>query len=149
MKGSSFLPNTRLHDLDGIIVSMRTLDSIEDAVAFARRIPNLRGHRRQVIRHAAGFIRRYAGRLSPLQMSAALVTAALIGTTSAASSPRGLFRRPSDQTFLSTTETLDPLYAPFMHLPASFERHFRPTMVTDMNGEPSPDILPDLMALRH
>ena len=141
------LPNTRLHDLDGVVLSMKTIDPLEDAVAFARRLPSLAGHRKQVLRHAVGFTRRYARRLAPLQIAAALVNVALVATaSSAASSPSTVFRRRPVQTFLSTTETLDPLYRPFMNLPSSFERYFKPTMITDADGEPSEDILPDLVA---
>lgn len=143
------LPRTRLHDLDGVVVAMKTIDPIEEAIAFARRLPNLAGHRSRVLRHAAGFARRYARRLSPLQLIAAMGNVALVATASSVgSSPMAAFRRRPAQTFLSTTETLDPLYRPFMRLPASFESHFRPTTVTDEDGEPSEDILPDLIAAR-
>jgi hypothetical protein len=94
----------------------------------------------------AGFLRRYRGTLSPLQLAAAMVSGALICTQSAASSPlEPRWRRPR-QTFYGPTETLDPLYRPRLRLAARYESYFRPTRVIDAEGGLAPDVLEDLAA---
>jgi hypothetical protein len=138
------LPSVRLHDMDGLTVVMKPLDPIDDVVAFARDVPNLRGYRLKALRHTAGFLRRHYRMLSPLQLTAAGVSAALICTQSAASSPlRPRINRPR-RTFLGPTEVLDPLYEPVIRLPSRYEPHFRPTMVTDPDGQLSEDMVGDM-----
>ena len=142
------LPRLRLRDLDGLTLAMKPLDPVEDAVAFARDLPNLRGHRRGVLKHVAQFALRYGRKLSPLQLLVASMSGALIATESAASSPLALRLRQPALTYYAPTETLDPLYRPAMRLPAEFERYFRPTMVTEPDGRLSPDIAGDVSAPR-
>ena len=43
---------------------------IDDVVAFARDVPNLRGYRMKALRHTARFLRRHYRNLSPLQLTA-------------------------------------------------------------------------------
>ncbi len=138
------LPSVRLHDMDGLTVVMKPLDPIDDVVAFARDVPNLRGYRLKALRHTARFLRRHYRVLSPLQLTAAGVSAALICTQSAASSPlRPQINRPQ-RTFFGPTETLDPLYEPAIRLPSRYEQHFRPTMVTGPDGQLSDDVAADM-----
>lgn len=119
-------------------------------VAFARDIQNLRGYRLKALRHTAQFLRRYRGMLSPLQLMAASVSAALICTQSAASSPLGPRMRRPRRTFHGPTEALDPLYRPVIRLPAQYRRYFAPTMVTDPNGDLSEDVSDDIQPVdRH
>jgi hypothetical protein len=138
------LPNLRLRDLDGLTLAMQPLDRVDEAVAFARALPNLCGYRRKVAAHALGFLRRYGGTLSPLQLFAASVNAALIATESAASSPTRFEVIGSRQTYFAPTETLDPLYRPIMPISSDLEPFFRPTMVTHTDGSLSDDVLADL-----
>lgn len=139
-----FLPSVRLHDMDGLTVVMKPLDPIDDVVAFARDVPNLRGYRLKALRHTARFLRRHYRLLSPLQLAAAGVSAALICTQSAASSPfRPRLRRPR-RTYLGPTETLDPLYRPAIPLPSRYERYFQPTMVTGPDGQLAEDVAEDM-----
>jgi hypothetical protein len=138
------LPSVRLHDMDGLTVVLKPLDPIDDVVAFARDVPNLRGYRLKALRHTARFFRHHYRNLSPLQLTAAGVSAALICTQSAASSPlRPRINRPR-RTFLGPTETLDPLYEPVIRLPSRYAEHFRPTMVTAPDGQLSEDVAADL-----
>lgn len=144
------LPSVRLHDMDGLTIVMRPLDPIDDVVAFARDIQNLRGYRLKALRHTAQFLRRHRGLLSPLQLMTASVSAALICTQSAASSPlRPRIRRPR-RTFHGPTEALDPLYRPVIRLPVKFRRYFVPTMVSDPSGDLSEDVSDDMQPVdRH
>ena len=136
-----FLPRLRLHDLDGVVLALKPLDRMDDAVTFARNLPNLCGYRGILARHVAQFALRYKNTLSPLQLFAASATAVLIGTQSFFSSPTRLRFGRVQQTFLATTETLNPLYRPVMRLASRYEGHFAPTMVTEADGSLSIDMM--------
>lgn len=139
-----FLPNIRLRDMDGVTLVTRPRDSLEDALSFVRDLPNLRGYRLRALRQMARFLRRYRRTLTPLQLTAAMVSGALICTQSAASSPlRPNWRKPR-QTFYGPTETLDPLYRPRLRLESRYESHFRPTQVIDADGRLAADVAEDL-----
>lgn len=138
------LPSVRLHDMDGLTIVMRPLDPIDDVVAFARDLPNLRGYRLKALGHTTQFLRRYRRMLSPMQRIAAGFSAALICTQSAAGSPlRPRMNRPY-QTFHGPTEALDPLYKPVIRVPTQYERYFDPTMVTGPDGDLSEDVSDDM-----
>ena len=96
--------------------------------------------------HAFRFLLRYGQTLSPLQLFAASVNAALIATESTASSPTHFRIKRSRQTYFAPTETLDPLYEPVIPLRADLERFFRPTMVTGADGSISDDIASDVIS---
>ena len=139
-----FFPNTRLRHLDGVTLAMRPLDGIDEVLGFVRDLPSLRGYRRHVLRHARKFLRHYRGTLSPLQLYAAGLSGMLICTTSAASSPLQKPFRRTGQTYFGPTETLDEQYTPMIRVAASYEEHFRPTMVTDTTGGLAEDLAEDL-----
>lgn len=138
------LPRLRLRDLDGVTLALKPLDPVEDAMRFARDLPNLRGYRGRVLAHIARFALRYGRKLSPLQLLVASMNGMLIATESSVSSPTSVRLRQPKLTYYAPTETLDPLYQPAMRLPASYERYFRPTMVTEQDGRLSPDIIEDM-----
>jgi hypothetical protein len=143
MAQRKFFPNTCLRHLDGVTLAMQTLDPTEDALAFIRDLPSLRGYRGRVLRHIWGFANRYRGRLDPLQFYVTVVTALLICTTSAASGPfQSPFRRRRS-TYYGPTEELDPQYTPLMRVSEKFRAHFRPTMVTDAAGDLASDLIDD------
>ena len=138
------LPNIRLRHLEGVTLVMQPLDPVDQALAFVRDLPGLRGYRGRALRHSGKFLRRYRGKMSPLQLYAAAMSGMLICTTSAASSPlQNPFRR-SGQTYFGPTETLDPLYTPAIRMPEAYRGHFRPTRVTDGSGGLAEDLAEDL-----
>lgn len=140
-----FFPNIRLRDLDGVTLTMRPLDPVEEVVRFVRDLPSLRGYRGRVMRQVVKFMQRYRGTLTPLQLYSAMLSAALICMGTFATSPvRTSLRRPR-QTYLGTTEFLDPQYTPMIRVAASYEEHFRPTMVTDESGKLAQDLAEDLL----
>jgi radical SAM superfamily enzyme YgiQ (UPF0313 family) len=144
VRNRRLLPGIRLRDLNGVTLALTPRDPLDSAVAFARDLVNLRGYRRSILRRTARFVKRYRRHLSPAQLAAAAGNAALTtvpGLASAPLSPR--WRRPP-QTFLASTEVLDPLFTPIMPLPARFEEYFRPTMVTDAEGNLADDVVDDL-----
>jgi hypothetical protein len=139
-----FFPDTRLRNLDGVTLTMHPRDPLGEVLAFVKDLPSLRGYRKDALRHALGFARRYRGALEPLQLFAALLPTALVCTEFAASSPlRAQFGRPR-QTYYGPSEALDRLYTPQFRVEARFRDHFRPTMITDAAGRPHADIAADL-----
>ncbi|HVY07775.1 MAG TPA: radical SAM protein [Burkholderiales bacterium] len=139
----SLLPNLRLRELNGVNITQKTLDPTDRAVAFARDLVNLRGRHGRAARHAAGFVRRYARRLSPLQLGAAVGSVALTCLPSVASSPLNFSKRRQAQTFYAPTESLDDFYRPVMPVRAELQHYFRPTMITDAQGGIAEDIAAD------
>ncbi len=139
-----FLPNIRLRHLEGVTLVMRPVDPVDEALAFVRDLPGLRGYRGRALRHTGRFLRRYRGTMGPLQLYAAAMSGVLICTASAASSPlQNPFRR-TGQTYFGPTETLDPQYTPVIRVAAPYEENFRPTMVTDGSGGLAEDLAEDL-----
>lgn len=137
-------PKTALRHLDGVTLAMKTLDPTEVALRFVQDLPNMRGHRRSLFRHLRGFLSHYRGKLEPLQLYSSVVTALLIGTTSAASSPLQWLSRDGKAEYFGPTKPLDPQYQPLMRLPERFRRHFEPTYVTNAKGELAAELAPDL-----
>ncbi|HEY7689695.1 MAG TPA: hypothetical protein VH835_13430, partial [Dongiaceae bacterium] len=138
------LPNIRLRDLDGLTLTVRPLDPLPEVLTFVRDLPSLRGYRAKVLRHVLRFLRLYRGRLSPLQMTAEAVSGALIAMECSASSPGRRRASRQERTYYGPTETLDPLYKPMIPVADRYRHYFRPTMVTDANGELAGDLVPDL-----
>jgi hypothetical protein len=139
------LPDSLLRNLDGVTLTMRPLDPIDEVLGFVRDLPSLRGYRRLVARHAAAFLRRYRSNLDPLQLLASAVTAALIGTEFFASSPSRIERRRVRQTYFGPTEVLDRCYTPMFRLPSRYEPYFQPTRVTTSSGDLHPDVAGDVL----
>lgn len=49
--------------------------------------------------------------------------------------------KDAPRTHVSSTEPLDRVYTPAFRLDSRFERYFRPTMVTDKNGQMHDDLI--------
>ena len=144
LENGLFFPDIRLRDLDGVTLTMRPLDPVDEVVAFIRDLPSLRGYRRRVMRQVVTFLRRYRRTLTPLQLYSAMLSAALICMETSATSPGRLALRRPRQTYLGTTEFLDPQYTPMIRVAAAYEDYFRPTMVTGEDGRLAEDLAPDL-----
>jgi len=147
----AFLPATKLRDMDGNTLVVRPLDPMEDAVEFLDGMPTLRGFKRQVLHHMAGFWRRYHRRLTVPQMLSCIGNGALLCLPALAHNHGGVFKRTpavSPRTYITTTEPPGPLYQPFMPVDAAYERNFRPVMVTDQQGGLAADIAADMEAGR-
>ncbi len=138
------LPNVRLRDMNGVSLLVRPRDGIDAAVAFARRLVDLRGRKRRVLGHALRFAARHAGRLSLLQHSIGLANAMLTTFPGIATSPGGFRLRGAEMTFQAPTEPDDLAYAPMMPVDPAFIGHFEQTRLTDWNGAITPELAPDL-----
>ena len=136
----AFLPRTRLRDMDGSTLVLRTLDPMEEVATFVRDVMALRGYRRRALRHAARFAYRYRSALSLTQLTLAMGSAGLLCAegliTGLGFGAGGRLQR----THITSTEVLDPMYTPAFRVSAQYEPYFRPTMVTDSAGNLTEDL---------
>ena len=148
VKNSRLLPMTRLRDMDGSTLVQHPLDPIEHVVEFLRDLPTLAGYRTRVMRHSVGFLRRYAGRLSPVQLAIPMASAAMLTAPALASDPMRLLRRrrmQTDRTYVAGSECLDEAYKPAFKVAAQYQSWFQPTLVTDHEGRISKELASDLL----
>ena len=90
-----------------------------------------------MLQHSWHFFQRYRATLTKMQLLFSLTNAALLCAYSLATSPTQL-AAPSAKgrrrTHVSTTEILDGVYTPAFHIDSRYEHYFKPTMVTDRDG---------------
>ena len=147
----AFLPETKLRDMDGTTLVLRPLDPMGEVVDFLRDMASLRGYRTRILQHCLRFARRYRTKLSGLQMIAALTNAGLLcanNLTTAPGSWLGVHKRDRQRTHISTSEPLDDVYRPAFPVASSYEKYFKPTMITDKNGYLVEDLADDLTYAR-
>ena len=139
----NILPGTRLRDMDGITVIQKPIDPIPEVVQFVRDIESFKGLRSRLLRHSIQFARVYASKLNKLQMSIAFEQSLLLSAHTLLTSATGFgwLKKKRPRTYVSTTEALDQSYTPAFRVEGRFERYFRPTMVTDQNGELHEDLV--------
>jgi hypothetical protein len=138
----TILPATKLRDLDPSTISQTPLDPIGEVVKFLDDLQGFRGFRRRMISHSFQFAKLYRGKLDAMQMCIALGSSLLLCVYNFATSPTGFIRRKGSgpRTFISSTEPLDYQYKPAFPVGSRFEPYFRPTMVTDANGQLHEDV---------
>lgn len=138
------LPNIKLRDMDGATILEKPLDPICNVVKFlADDVQTFNGYSLRVLWHASRFAKVYRKRLTKAQLIFATGGALMQCAHRWSFSLRLLRRLGKDapRTHISATELLDQVYTPAFRLESRFERHFRPTMVTDQNGEVHVDLL--------
>ena len=141
------LPLTKLRDLESTTLCVKPLDPVEEVTRFIYDIQTLQGYKRNVLRHSWKFYQRYKSRLSNFQMLVALSNAIKIScqvTPSTTVLPRSLRPRNRRRTHLSTTEVLDKVYQPAFSVKTCYQSYFRPTMLTDENGEITKELEADI-----
>ena len=133
----AFFPRTKLRDMDGSTLVLRSIDPVHEAVAFLREMLSLQGYRARVLKHSWHFLQKYRSKLTKLQVLFSLTNAGLLCAYSLATSPTQL-AAPSAKgrrrTHVSTTEILDTVYTPAFRVDSRYQYYFAPTMVTDENG---------------
>ena len=151
LKQNLFLPNVKLRDLDGSSITLKSLDSLPDAVKFVEKLQTLRGYKTKIFRHMKNFFGIYKNILPALSMAMVQYNPLLlavprlatigpdIGTLSVNS-----FKKQS-RTFIGSTEPLDPLYRPVFSIHSRYQHYFQPTMLTDENGNLCDALIPDLL----
>ncbi len=144
VRKEAFLPHTKLRDMDGSTIVLKTLDPIDEAVTFLREMLSLRGYRRRVMKHSWHFLQRYRSKLTRMQLLFSLTNGALLCAYSLATSPTQLAApsaRGRRRTHVTTTEILDQVYTPAFRVDSRYEHYFKPTMVTDGAGNLSREML--------
>jgi hypothetical protein len=146
-----FLPNVKIRDLDGRTLALKPLDPIPDAVRFVRNIQSFTGYRNRIVRHARGFFRIYRRRLPSDALLICIYSSLLLGTPNLSTAPtsmgsvlKGRFQHR--RTFLSPTEPLDPFYKPAFRVDSRYASYFKPSMLTDKDGNLVEELQADLGA---
>jgi hypothetical protein len=144
VKKGTILPDTKLRDMDGTTVLQRPVDDMDEVVKFVNDLQSLRGFKTRVIKHAIDFTRLYGSKLTKMQLIMAVGAGLLVCAQPVATSLTGMGwarKRKQKRTFVSSTEPLDHMYTPAFRVDSRYESYFRPTMVTDEQGELHEDIL--------
>jgi len=139
------LPNLKARDLEGSTLSMQPIDAPERVAHFLRTGKNLKGYRRQAIRHHAQFLRRYRHALMPEQVLASAISLASILSPTTVSNPRLALRRKQPRTHVCTTDRLDCVYQPRLRVDPAHAHYFQPTMITDAAGRLNEALMDDLL----
>ncbi|HYA14752.1 MAG TPA: hypothetical protein VEF33_10485 [Syntrophales bacterium] len=151
LKKKLFLPNIKLRDLDGTTITLKPLDPMDEVVQFVRDIQNLSGYRKKVISHGTNFFRLYRKSLTFWNMALAFHTVLLLCTprlsTTGSTARVSLHKNSKNhaRTFIGSTEPLDSVYIPAFSVDSKFKNYFKPTMLTDSNGNLSEYLHEDLM----
>jgi hopanoid C-2 methylase len=143
LNNRTILPDTKLRDMDGITIVQKTLDPIEQAVAFVRGVEQFRGLRSRVLKHSMQFFRLYRSKLNPLQLSIGFEQGLLLSahTLMTSTTAFGWMKKGRKRTYVSTTEPLDQTYTPAFRVDSRFQNYFQPTMVTDKTGNLAPELV--------
>jgi hypothetical protein len=148
LKERLILPKAKLRDMDGDTLTLKPIDPVEDVVQFLRDMPTLRGFKTQVLRHVAGFTRRYYRKLNPLLLGVALGNAGFICFPGLVHNHTGFLKRNKlktpPRTFVTTDEPVGPLYEPLLPVADKYRHYLEPTMVTDENGDIAEEIAEDM-----
>jgi radical SAM superfamily enzyme YgiQ (UPF0313 family) len=147
LKAGSILPSTRLRDLESTTLCVKPLDPVDEVTRFIYDIQTLHGYKRKIMQHSWRFYQRYKTSLSKFQMLVAISNAIKIScqvTPSTTVIPRSFRPRNRQRTHLSTTEILDKVYQPAFPVKSCFQSYFRPTMLTDENGEITKELEADI-----
>jgi hypothetical protein len=149
LKRGLFFPNTRLRDMDGATLYLRTRDPLPEAVRFVRDSQSLKGYRRRAMLHAARFYARYRKVLCGMNMTSNLFDSLLLcaPTLSTLCDPDTMLKiysHTATRTFIGPTEALDSVYRPVFRVASRFRNYFEPTMITDPDGCLVPELHDDL-----
>lgn len=139
------LPNIKLRDMDGATILEKPLDPISKLVKFMADdvVQTFNGYRLRILWHTGRFARLYRRDLTKLQL--VFATGGSLMQCAHGLSLSARLHRPlgndAPRTHISSTEPLDRLYTPAFRLDSRFEHYFRPTMVTDQNGQMHDDLI--------
>jgi hypothetical protein len=137
------LPNIRVRDLNGTIISVKPLESMARVQPFVASTQTMKGYRKQILHHTLNFYRRYRKTLTPPQMRLCLMNSGLLFAHEFLTAP-GWSGHAHKRTYVSGTERLDSAYQPAFRIDSRYQHYFVPTMLTDRNGEIATDLQPDL-----
>ena len=137
------LPNTRVRDLNGTVLSLKPLESMARVQRFVAATQTMNGYRQQILRHTFNFYRRYRKTLTRPQMRLCLMNSGLLFAHEFLTAPRWI-GRAHKRTYVSSSERLDQAYQPAFRIDPRYQHYFSPTMLTDRGGEITADLQEDL-----
>lgn len=139
------LPNIKLRDMDGSTILEKPLDPVRKLVRFLADdvVQTFNGYRLRVLRHSERFARIYRKELTKMQLVYATGGSLMQCAHGLSLSLRPLRRLGKNvpRTHVSATEPLDRVYTPAFRIESRFERYFKPTMVTNQNGQMHDDLV--------
>jgi len=149
LRDQRFLPKTKLRDMDGNTLIMTPKDPVKDVIQFLKDMPTLRGYKARVMRHSAGFVRRYYRKLDPLFLATAIGNAGFLCLPALVHDHQTFVKsqklKSPPRTYVTTTEPVGPLYEPFFPVPAKYRHYFDPTMITDERAALCEEVAGDLL----
>lgn len=140
----SILPGTRIRDLDSTTISLRPVDSLSEAAAFARDLQSMRGYRRRILKHSARFAWKYRRHLNADQMVLSLLNGLFLAAPLSGTLPARVGARAAPRTHVSTTEPLDLVYRPAFTVASKYQHLFEPIFLTDPSGRLADDVAEDV-----
>ncbi len=145
-EAGQILPGTGMRDLESSTLCVQPRDSVERVVEFIKTGKNFRNYRGRAVRHQREFLKRYKDSLnSPQKLISSLSVAAIL-YPGKFSSPGSLLMKQHPRTHVSTTERLDEVYSPRLHVDSQYQHYFDPTIIIDDHGELNPDLQDDVLA---
>lgn len=145
---NQILPNTKMRDLESSTLCLKPIDPVEEVVQFIKTGKNFRNYRRRVLAHQVQFLKRYRHTLSFDQKLVSTLGVAAILYPGKFSSPGSIFVRKGPRTHLSTTDRLDRVYTPMMHVDKRWRDYFEPTVIIDSGGQLNPALQDDALDTR-
>jgi len=142
------LPNTKMRDLESSTLTLKPIDPVEDVVDFIKTGKNFRNYRRRVLAHQIDFLKRYKHSLSFDQKLVSTLGVGAILFPGRFSSPGSMFVKKRPRTHVSTTDHLDPVYTPRMHVDRRWRSYFEPTVIVDAGGQLNPALQDDALDTR-
>ncbi len=137
------LPNTRVRDLNGTILSLKPLESIARVQPFIAATQTMNGYRKRILSHTFNFYRRYRTVLTAPQMRLSLMNSGLLFAHEMLTAPGWIGRRHK-RTHISSSERLDKVYQPALRINPRYAHYFAPTMLTNKGGEVAAHLRDDI-----
>jgi hypothetical protein len=144
LDAGAILPDTRIRDLDSTTITLRPVDSLAEAAAFAKDLQTMRGYRGRILRHAGRFAWKYRHHLNADQMILSLLNGLFLAAPLSATLPGRVGGRAAPRTYVSTTEPLDLVYRPAFPVATRYQHLFEPVRVTDPLGRLADEIAEDV-----
>lgn len=139
------LPNTKIRDLEGSTLNLKSLDGEARAAEFLKTGKNLRGKRTKFLAHQARMHWRYLSALPAHLHGVSALTIGSIMSPQGLSNSRYLFHRREPRTHIGSTDRLDTVFTPRFPVAAKYESWFAPSMVTLADGSLNPALADDLL----
>ncbi len=130
---------------------LKPLDCLKDAVQFVKKMHNLKGYRTKIIQHIKDFCRIYKNvlpfaDLAMAQYNALLLCTPMLSTVGSDIDKIILNRfKKQSRTFIGSTEILDSVYKPAFSIDSRYQHYFKPTLLTDEDGNLCDALHPDLL----